>query len=264
MLSWVLNLDRGAEGLRITLLWVVIFALAASGILFSLRTALNRSWIIAVLLGAAIAVTGYLVAILITGGYIANLGYPLLLIFLAGSVSASLAARQTKSKIAAYSPLIALTVILILGTLSSVLVRYSLRHQGIRVAVVKLTPIGGKDLELGAALGVKPTEDDRRRLMSLGLKGQAVFTQIVEYGPKNTAVNHMMIVVTHPFNEDVDLPEPQDDVVFVQQKDGWEKIPHDAKLSSRKVELYPGQSGCALLSVWKSPGHQNVTQGLCW
>jgi hypothetical protein len=241
-----------------------MFALVASGILLWLRAAVNKSWILAILLGAALAFAGYWLTILVTGGYIANLGYPLLLVFLAGSVPASLAARETTSKLAAYSPLIAFTLILALGALSSVLMKYSLRHQRIRVAVVKLTPTDGGDLEVSAGLGIKPTDYDRQMLTRLGVNGRAVFTEIVEYGPNNTDVNHMMIVVTHPFTEDVDLPEPQNDVAFVQQKNGWERIPRDAKLSWRKVKLYSNQSRCMLLSVWKSPGHDNVTQGLCW
>ncbi len=264
LLSWWLNLHRDSAGLKITLLWVIIFALVTPPVLFLLRTALNKSWIVAVLLGAVVAVVGYTLAALLSGGYIANLGYPLLLVFLASSIPASLAARETKSKIAAYSPLIAFTVILAFGAVSSVLLRDSVRHQRIRIAVVKLTSIDREGLEIGVGLGINPTEYDREMLTQLGLKGRAVFTEIVEYGPNNTTVNHMMIIVTHPFSEDVVLPEPQGDVAFVQQKDGWERIPSDAKLSWRKVELYSDQSRCTLLSVWKSPGHENITQGLCW
>src|SRR6266571_3099253 len=82
LLSWWLNLHRDSAGLKITLLWVIIFALVTPPVLFLLRTALNKSWIVAVLLGAVVAVVGYTLAALLSGGYIANLGYPLLLVFL--------------------------------------------------------------------------------------------------------------------------------------------------------------------------------------
>jgi hypothetical protein len=208
----------------------------------------------------SLAVVCYIFAFVFTAGYILNVQYPLLIIFLAGSVPAFVDTFWRGKSISA-----AVSVLIILAMGMTVPAMFSLtkRRSPMRITVVKHTPQGDTDLKV-IWRDSEPDEFEKGQLKMLGLHGEAEVSNVFNLGPTQANISHTLIVLTQPLAHEVHLAEARDNVVYIQQGSAWRKFPPDASVSWRKIELYQAGRNCTVVLVWYGLGHQAGSGGPCW
>jgi hypothetical protein len=256
---------RTSEQLLMTILWAGLFAGLAGVVVGLLDSALStgKRWsrTLSVLAAAALAILGYVMAFLATVGMIRNLTFPLLLIFLAGSVFAFVSLFWRGRLV---SGAVSLAMILAIGFSSTALFWVTERRNHMYITVVRLVPRETTELKILPMPGIEIGQFDRETLSSLGLRGEAWVTNTFSLGPKDGPPSHAIIILTHLPSQSVSLHEPKTNITYVQDESVWKQIPTDARLSWRKIELYPIQGNCAFVSVWQHLGQHTGTGGPCW
>ena len=84
---------------------------------------------------------------------------------------------------------------------------------------------------------MKITDDEMKQLRKLGLRGELrPWGGGGHLGASN--VRRFVVVMYHPIAEPVNLPKPKDgDVIYVQTRDGWKKLPEATDTLTRSVRL---------------------------
>jgi hypothetical protein len=255
---------NASEVLRITALWAAFFA-ALVAIAVALTNSLfmraRRRRLSTLALSILLAGGFYIFVLTFTGGYIKNIGYPLMLIFLSGSVAAFLDAFWPSKLIAAA---VSIVVILTLGFSASSLFWFTKRRHPMRITVVKLVKLTTPELRITWQPESEPDEFEREQLQKLGLQGEAKVSSVYDLGPRQGNPWHTLIVLTQPLAGEVRLGEGNGDVVYIQRDSTWTRFPPDATLSWRKVEMYPIPSNCTAIMVWYRLDQQAGSGGPCW
>jgi hypothetical protein len=255
---------NASEVLRITALWATFFAAftaIAVALINSLLTRARRPRLSSLALSILLAVGFYIFVFAFTGGYIRNIEYPLMLIFLSGSVAAFLDAFWPSKLIAAA---VSIVVILTLGFGAFSLFWITKRRHPTRITVVKLVNLATPDLRITWQPESEPDEFEREQLQKLGLHGEAKVSIVYDLGPRQGNPWHTLIVLTQPLAGEVRLGEGNGDVVYVQRDSTWTRFPPGASLSWRKVEMYPIPSNCTAITVWYRLDQQAGSGGPCW
>jgi hypothetical protein len=253
------------EVFRITTIWATAFA-----VLTGTTVALAHSFIAnrvlrprftSLSLSISLAGACYFLALVLTGGYILNVQYPLFIVFLSGSVPAFVDAFWPSKSIAAA---VSILVILTIGFSGPALLWITKRRQPVRITFVKLTPQASPDLKITWQPDSEPDEFERAQLRDLGLHGEARMTHVYDLGPHVGTLSHTMIVLTRPPVQEVHLGEGKGNLVYLQRDSTWQKVPPDASVSWRKIEMYQTSSNCAAVQVWYRLDEQSGAGGPCW
>jgi hypothetical protein len=248
-----------------TIVWAGLFA-CATGISVGLISPLKR-WmeqrgpLVSIALSVASAIIAYAVAFALTGGTITGLAFPLLLVFLGGSAFA-IVGLFWKGGLA--SAAACLGVILILGLGFSALPFLTTRGRMTHITVVKYTSDNSPQLKIVSAPGVEISEFDRPKLSNLGLHGVLEINRTFSLGPASVNPSHVIIVLTHPVLVITKLPEPESDVIYLQEGNEWKKLPEHSHTTFREVELYPINGNCTAVAVWNTLVQQAGIGGPCW
>ena len=249
----------------VTIVWAALFACTA-GVTLGLIPPVKgwmerRGRLVSLALSVASAIIAYAVAFAVTGGAIAGLTFPLLLVFLGGSTFA-IVGLFWKGGLA--SAVACLGAILLLGLGFSALPLLTTRGRMTHITVVKYTPNNSLQLKIVSAPGVEISEFDRSKLSSLDMHGVLEINRTFSLGPASVNPSHMIIVLTHPVLVTTKLPEPETDVIYLQQGNEWKKLPEHSRTTFREVELYPISGNCTAVAVWNTLVQQGATGGPCW
>ena len=196
-----------------------------------------------------------------TGGAIAGLIFPLLLIFLGGATFA-LVGIFWKGGLA--SAAVSLGVILLIGYSLSAAPFLAARRHLTHITVVKYIPEATSQVRIFPTPGTEISEFERSTLSTLNLHGVLQISRTFSLGPASGQLSHMIVVLEHPVAVATELSEPDTDVVYLQEGEAWKTLPENSKVTFRKVELYPISGNCTAIAVWNSLGQQSAVGGPCW
>jgi hypothetical protein len=256
--------NNASELLRITALWATLFAaFIAIAVALTNRflTRARRPRLSSLAFSILLALGFYIFVLGFSGGYSRNIEYPLILIFLSGSVAAFLDAFWP-SKLTAAA--VSIVVVLMLGFSTSSLFWITKRRHATRITVVKFVKLATPDLKITWQPANEPDEFEREQLQKLSPHGEAKISSVYDLGPKQGNPWHTLIVLTKPLAEEVRLGEGKGDVVYVQRDSTWTRFPPNATVSWRKVEMYPIPQNCTAIMVWYRLDQQAGSGGPCW
>jgi hypothetical protein len=220
-----------------------------------------KSRTVSLLIPGFLALFSYVLSYEITQGSIRNVVFPLLLIFLAGSIPAFVGVFWNKKITFIF---LSLVFVVALGLGPAALFRLTERGRPIRVTVIKLLPSESADFKIVPQSGVDIEPSEVQMISGFHLRGVAVVVQTIEMGPEKGSTAHTVIILSQALSAPVSLAEGATSVAYVQDGSNWRKIPPDAVLSWRKIELYPISPQCTGVAVWRRIGRRITNQGPCW
>jgi hypothetical protein len=249
----------------VTILWASLFA-CGTAIVIGLSLPI-QSWtrtrlrLTSITLSIILAILSYTLAFAVTGGAIAGLIFPLLLVFLGGATFALVGIFWKGGLVSAA---VSLAVVLLIGYSLSAAPFLAARRRPTHITVVKYIPEATSQLRILSSPGTEISEFERSTLSTLNLHGVLQISRTFSLGAASGHLSHMIIVLEHPVAGDTALSEPDTDIVYLQEGNAWKTLPENSKVTFRKVELYPISGNCTAIAVWNSLGQQSATGGPCW
>jgi hypothetical protein len=249
----------------VAIVWASLYActigLSAGLLLPAKGWASRRIRPISIAFSVISAILAYAAAFAVTGGTIVGLAFPLLLVFLGGSTFAIVGTYWKGGLVSAAA---CLAAVLLLGLGLSSLPFLTTRGRLTHIPVVKYTQDNSTQPKIVSAPGVEISEFDKSKLSSLDLHGVVEINRTFSLGPASANPSHMIIILTHPILVTARLPEPETDIIYLQQDNEWKKVPEHSRTTFREVELYPISGNCTAVSVWNTLVQQSAVGGPCW